>query len=173
MVANSGGSSFLINYFMFKKIFFTIFILLAFINVAKADYTYIMMSGATGSVDESSNGCQQSSDGTIASDGTSTKCQVQFPLSLPKGSIIKTVTFYYYDTSGSQYFYAYLKKAYVNSSSSSTTIDSSSDTTTSTSVQSASLSGSSSLLNSAYTYYVYVVLGYSTQLRGILVSYQL
>lgn len=150
-----------------KLIIFTSFLFSSLISFS-ANSTTLVISAATGIIDETYDGCTQSSDGTIASDGSSTLCQAKFPLPLSALETITAITFYYYDNSGSVFFYGGLIEEELAVDTYSAPY--SYHDTRSSSVQSSSLTFTSTL-SAADAYTLYVTLGYSTKLRGIIIEY--
>lgn len=154
---------FVITIFLFGNLFFI-----------KSSYAeYLTYSGYDGKVDETSNYCLTGDYGIatygIADDDTGHGCVLRVFFQVPAGKTLSYIKVYYYDHSGSQAIYAYLKKG-VLSTGSYSTLASFSDSSTSSSVQSYTLSYGSAL-SSDYTYYLEVHLYYGTQYRGMKVYY--
>lgn len=154
---------------MAHKKLVSLFFLACVVCPWQARASYLMYPAVTGTIYPGLglDDCLNSSDGVVVDGGDG--CLMYFPISIPSGSTISSVTVYYYDNSGSQTMYAYLKRTTLASDSSST-LASASDSTTSSSIQTATLSYGSSM-SSSYAYWVYVYIDNETELRGIRVYY--
>ena len=141
-------------------------IMLSLLLSSSALATYLVLPANTATIDEYYDSCTVNYDGTVT--GTST-CSLYFPIRIETGKTLSTITAYYYDNSGSQSMTVYFYKE-TQSSDANTLLDYTTDISTSASIQSSSISYGSSL-SSSYAYFLMVVLGNGTELRGIKLYY--
>lgn len=136
-------------------------------NVAAATITYNAATGRT-----PTDYCDGDNGGGLTNISGS-MCVVYFPIALPSGSTISSITAYYYDTSGDQYVDVDLmKRSLSNYEVLGTTLASARDSSVGLPGQIQRLTVSwTGALSSTFAYYVRVAVDDGTTLLGIKISY--
>ncbi len=132
--------------------------------------TYLLLPGNSAQFLNGASNCT-ASNGSLQAFNSNSICSFSFHVPLDAGKTLKSVTFYYFDNSGSQNISAIISKRTL-STGTTTTIASFLDQTTSASVQFTTMSANNEVLSSSSAYFTDGLVWSGTRLEGIKIDYQ-